>query len=318
MTVSLGFVGLGSMGLPLTRRLLEQRHSVTVFDIKPENIKALVEKGATPATSVREVADRCDIVFGCLPNNASCRAVAIGPGGVIEGNRTKLFVNLGTTGSPLSQEIAKALGKKSIDTIDAPVTGGVRGATLGTLAVMVSGSKTVFTEIEPVLKCFGSSVTFVGEKIGVAQTMKLANNLISLGVFVLTAEAMTMGVKAGLDPADMLEVINAGTGRNSASVDKFPRYILTRSFNLGSTTEVAGKDIRLAVAEAESLGVPVWVGNVVNQFFTFALSQGKGPEDYTRLVELLEQWTGVEIRSSDTSDTSGGKPSASKEKAASS
>jgi 3-hydroxyisobutyrate dehydrogenase-like beta-hydroxyacid dehydrogenase len=298
MTASIGFIGLGSMGLPMSRRLLERGYAVTIFDVRQDAFKTLMPLGGKPAASVREVADQCEIVFVCLPENAICREVTLGADGVVTGKTVRLLVNLGTHGSPLSQEMAAAFAKRSVVMIDAPVSGGIRGAAQGTLSVMVSGPRDAFGEIEPMLKCFGTSVLHLGEKVGVAQTMKLANNLISLGTFLLAAEAMTMGVKAGLDPEVMLDVINAGTGRSVVTTDKFPRHILTRTFAFGASTKVAAKDVRLAVAEAESLGVPVWVGDMVDQFFTFALTQGSGPKDFSTLVQLVEGWAGVEIKGS--------------------
>lgn len=300
MTAKIGFIGLGSMGSPIARRLVEGGFRLVVFDVRADVVESQVGNGIRRASSVQDVADQCEIVFTCLPDISSTRAVAVGPSGIGQGRRVRLLVNLGTTGSPLSREIEAALSQRSIVMLDAPMSGGVRGATLGTLSVMCSGPREAFQSVEKALGCFGSKVVFVGTATGVAQTMKLANNLISLGAFLLTGEALAMGVKAGLDPNVMLDVINAGTGRNTATTDKFPRHVLTRSFALGATTEVAAKDVRLAIAEAEALGVPVWVGNMVHQFFTFALSQGEGPKDYTRLVELVEHWAGIEIRGGDS------------------
>lgn len=299
MSEVVGFVGLGSMGAHMARRLVEAGHDVLVFDLKPEAVAAAAAQGARVADSVRAVADGADIVFASLPDNDACRAVAIGPGGIVEGGRVRIFVNLGTSGSALSRELAARFGEKSIAFVDAPVTGGMRGARDGTLTIMASGPQAAFERVEPLLGHLGAHIFFVGEIVGGAQTMKLANNMLSLTAFVVTGEALAMGVKAGLDPKLMLDILNVGTGRNTATSDKYPRYILTRNFDLGSTTDVAAKDIKLAVAEAEDFGVPVGVGGATRQYFMFALSQGDGPKDYTRIVEHLENWTNTKLSSSD-------------------
>lgn len=296
MAASIGFIGLGAMGAPMVRRLLMHGYQVTVFDLKAESLAALVADGAKSAASVHSVADQCDIVFISLPNNPACQAVALEPNGLIAGGKMRLLVNLGTHGSQLSREIAKAFSDKSVRVLDAPVTGGAKGAAQGTLTVMVSGPRPSFDDIEPLLKCIGTRIVFVGESIGSAQTMKLANNLLSLSAFILTAEAMALGMKGGLDPEVMLEVINSGTGRNTATSDKFPRVVLNRKFNLGATTAGAARDIALGIQEAEALGVPLWLGSATHQFFSFALSQGDGPNDYSTLVKYQERWTGVEMR----------------------
>lgn len=295
MAASLGFIGVGAMGLPMASRLVDAGHAVLVFDVRPQGVDALVARGATSGRSARDVADQCEIVFASLPSNDACEHVVLGTDGVVAGAAMRTFVNLGTHGSQLSRTIADALAARSIVSIDAPVTGGVVGARAGTLTIIVSGPEAVFRRIEPLLACMGGNVFYVGDIVGGAQTMKLANNLLSLAAFVLTGEALAMGVKAGLDPSLMLDVINKGTGRNTATSDKFPRVVLSRTFDLGATTAGAARDIALGLEEAASLGVPMWVSSTVAQFFAFAMSQGEAKQDYSTLVRHFERWAGVEI-----------------------
>src|SRR6202043_2305082 len=158
-----------------------------------------------------------------------------GENGVSEGKRVKRFVDLSTVGSHMAARIFDSLAKRNIVQLDSPVSGGVGGAEKGTLAVMVSGPKADFESLKPVLDVIGK-VFFIGEKPGSAQTMKLANNFLSATAIVATSEAVVMGVKAGLDPAIMIDVINSGSGMNTASRDKFPRSVLPRTFDFGFAT----------------------------------------------------------------------------------
>src|SRR6185437_12162529 len=188
--------------------------------------------------------------------------VATGKDGVIEGKRVKRFVDLSTVGSQMAVRIHDILAKRNLVKIDSPVSGGVGGAEKGTLAVMVSGPRADFEAIKPALDVIGK-VFFIGEKPGSGQSMKLANNLLSATAMAATSEAVVMGVKAGLDPAVMIDVINSGSGMNTASRDKFPRAVLPRTFNYGFATALMLKDVRLCTEEAKGLGVPSEVMSAV-------------------------------------------------------
>jgi 3-hydroxyisobutyrate dehydrogenase-like beta-hydroxyacid dehydrogenase len=260
--MDIGFVGLGNMGFHMARRLLEAGHHVVVFDTRREPVERLTALGAEPAASVREVADRVETVMASLPTPDVVHAVAVGKGGLIEGNRVRRFVDLSTTGAVMARSIFAALGQRDIVQIDAPVSGGVAGAEKGTLAVMVSGPRAEAAALDDVLKVIGK-VFFIGEQPGAGQTMKLANNLLSATAMAATSEAMVMGVKAGLDPAIMLEVINAGSGRNTATEHKFPKVVLPRRFDFGFTNGLMRKDVDLALSEAGALGVPMNVTRAV-------------------------------------------------------
>ena len=216
--MDIGFIGLGKMGFPMARRLIEAKHQLTVFDQRQEAVDRLVALGAQAASSTKEVADRAETVLASLPSLQASLEVATGTGGVIEGKRVRRFVDLSTVGSHMAVRIHDALAKRNIVQLDSPVSGGVGGAEKGTLAVMVSGPKADFEAVKTALDVIGK-VFFIGEKPGSAQTMKLANNLLSATAVVATSEAVVMGVKSGLDPAVMIDVINAGSGMNTASRD---------------------------------------------------------------------------------------------------
>jgi 3-hydroxyisobutyrate dehydrogenase-like beta-hydroxyacid dehydrogenase len=291
----LGFVGVGRMGGPMSERLLEAGYSLTVFDTDAANVDALVKKGAKKASSAAEVASAADIVLVSLPTPDIVRNVALGENGVARGNRVRTLIDLSTTGPGVSNIIAKELTQRNIAWVDSPVSGGVKGAAAGTLAVMVSCPKPVFEEIEPILKVFGK-IFFTGEKPGLAQTAKLANNLMAAAAVVITSEAMAMGVKAGLDAKVLIDIINASSGRNSASQDKFPRAVLPGTFDFGFTTGLSYKDVRLCIDEAEAMGVPMVCGASVRQMLAITNAKFGANSDFTFIAKVLEEWAGVEMR----------------------
>jgi len=290
--MDIGFIGLGNMGQPMARRLIAAGHKLIVFDTRNDAVAPLVALGAQVASSPADVADRVETVMASLPSLQISEKVALGEGGVIQGKRIKRFIDLSTTGATVAAKIAAGLAKKNIVQIDCPVSGGVGGATKGTLAVMVSGPKAEIDLVKDVLAVFGK-VFVIGEKPGMAQTMKLANNFLSATAMAATSEAVAMGVKAGLDPAVMIDVINAGSGRTTASDGKFPQAILPRTFNDGFATALMLKDVRLCVEQAKSLDVPNSVMSAVLDQWETTNKEFGGDSDFTAIVKMVEQRAGV-------------------------
>jgi len=295
MAELLGFVGVGNMGGPMASRLIEAGHQLTIYDIRGEAMAPLVGRGAKRAPSSRAVANAADIVFFSLPAPQDVHGEALGPNGVVAGSRAKIFVDLSTTGPRTAALVAAGLAEKGIATVDAPVSGGVAGAVKGTLAVMASGEPNLVQRLEPLLQVFGT-VFHIGDRPGMGQVMKLANNLLSATAMAITSEAMVMGVKAGLDPKLMIDVINSGTGRNTATETKFPKEILPRRFTQGFATGLMYKDVRLCLEEAEALQVPMWVGSAVRMLWQIANAERGPNSDFTEIVRCLEDWAGVEVR----------------------
>jgi len=290
--MDIGFIGLGNMGQPMARRLIEAGHKLVVYDTRNDAVAPLVALGAQLASSPADVADRVETVMASLPSLQISEKVATGEGGVIHGKRIKRFIDLSTTGSSVAAKIAAALGKKNIVQIDSPVSGGVGGARKGTLAVMVSGPKSEIDLVKDVLAVFGK-VFVIGEKPGMAQTMKLANNFLSATAMAATSEAIAMGVKAGLDPAVMIDVINAGSGRTTASDQKFPQSILPRTFDYGFATALMLKDVRLCFDEAKGFGVPNAVMRAVLDQWETTNAEYGGESDFTSIVKMIEKRAGV-------------------------
>ncbi len=295
MPEELGFIGVGKMGGPMARRLMEAGHRLTVFDTSAQALEPLVVLGAEAKRSAAEVASAVETVLVSLPTPDVVRAVALGENGIAAGSRVKTYVDLSTTGPRVAAEIANGLAEKRIATLDSPVSGGVGGAEKGTLAVMAAGTRTLFERLEPVLKVFGK-VFYIGALPGMGQTMKLANNLMSAAAMAIACEAIVMGVKAGLDASVMVDVINAGSGRNSATEEKFPRAILPRSFDYGFSTGLMYKDVKLCLEEAEALQVPMWVGGAVRSLWQYANGELGPASDFTRIIQCLEKWAGVEVK----------------------
>ena len=292
--MDIGFIGLGKMGFPMARRLVEAGHALVVFDQRKEAVDKLVALGAKAAASPKEVADRAETVLASLPSLQASLEVATGAGGVIEGSKVRRFVDLSTVGSHMAVRIHDLLAKRNIVQLDSPVSGGVGGAEKGTLAVMVSGPKADFEVAKPALDIIGK-VFFIGEKPGSAQTMKLANNLLSATAVVATSEAVVMGVKSGLDPNVMIDVINAGSGLNTASRDKFPRSILPRTFDFGFATGLMVKDVRLCLEEMKALGLSMEVAEAVGRLWEVVM-RDMGPEsDFTSAIKPIEQAAGVVV-----------------------
>lgn len=292
----LGFVGVGRMGGPMANRLLDAGYRLCVYDVSDEATGPLVARGAELAASPAEVASIADTVFMSLPTPDVVREVALGGnGGLINGSKVRTVIDLSTTGPGVATEVAGKLAERKIAWVDSPVSGGVTGAKAGTLAVMVSCPKPAYQQLEPVLKVFGK-LFHAGEKPGLAQTAKLANNLLAATAMVATSEVMAMGVKAGLDAKVLIDIINASSGRNSASQDKFPRAILPRTFDFGFATGLSYKDVRLCVEEAEAMGVPMVVGGAVREMLAVTRARFGAGSDFTYIAKVLEEWAGVEIK----------------------
>ncbi len=295
MSKHVGFIGLGAMGTPMAERLLNDGYTLTIFDVNAAVAQALATKGAHVAASPQAVADAVETVLISLPTPDIVKQVTTGPAGLIHGSKVKTVVDLSTTGSSMAQWVHAALAVKGIEFVDSPVSGGRGGAIAGTLAVMVSSQTATYEQLTPILKNIGK-LFFIGDKPGMAQTMKLANNLLSAAAMAATSEAIGMGVKAGLDPSIMIDVINAGSGMSTASRDKFPRAILPRKFDYGFTTALMYKDVRLCMQESQGLGVSMPVANAVRDMWQKTNDDFGGDQDFTNIIRVVEQSMGVEVK----------------------
>jgi len=291
---TLGFVGLGSMGAPIAGRLLDAGHRVVVCDARAEAAGAIGARGARVVATPRAVADAATIVFVSLPAPEIVREVALGADGLAGGTALRTYVDLSTTGPAVAEEVAQALDAAGVATVDAPVSGGPAGAQAGRLTLMVAGAPAAVGQVRPLLDHFAGRVFVVGDRAGLGQTAKVINNLLSACAIAITGEAMVLGARAGLDPAVLLDVVDASSGQSNAASDKFPKQVLTRRFDHGFRLELMAKDVRLALDEAHRQGVPMLLGATVSELWNLAEAEAVG-EDCTAIVKLFERWGGAHV-----------------------
>lgn len=289
---TVGFVGLGAMGGHMARRLVQAGHDVAVYDTDPAAVQRLQAVGARPCEGARGVAGAAEIVLVSLPSPAVVGAVARQ---VVGGAAMRVYVDLSTTGPEIAEDVAGMLGAGGVGCVDAPVSGGVAGAEHGRLTIMAAGAAADVEAARPLLEVLGSRIFVVGDRPGQGQTVKVINNLMSACSIAITAEAAALGVKAGLDPATLLEVVSASSGSNTAAAQKFPQYVLTRTFHQGFRLNLMAKDVRLALAEARRLGVPMLLGATVEQLWN--LGEVSFPEhaDFIEIVRMFERWSDATI-----------------------
>ena len=292
-TERVGFVGLGSMGGAIARKLAENGVPLLVHDTAPTAVAAIAALGATTAESPGAVAEGAALVLVCLPTPDVVREVALGPTGLVQGGRMKTYVDLSTTGGRVAKEVGAALGSRGVTVLDGPVSGGAAGAAAGTLAVMVSGDPAAFARIEPLLRIFGGRTRHVGPEVGQGQTLKLVNNLLCATTLAATCEAMVFGAKSGIDPAAVLDVINSSSGRSFASEVLVGRHTLNGAFDFGFRLTLMHKDVRLALEEAEALGTTMFTSAAARQIWSHAMARGMGEGDLTHVMEILEGWGGA-------------------------
>ncbi len=291
MADTIGFIGLGNMGTPMATRLAEAGHQLVVFDTRDDVVAPFVERGATRASDAADVGAKAETVLVSLPTPDIVQKVTAQ---VAEGGTVRTIVDLSTTGPKVGAAIAADMKGRGVTFVDCPVSGGVGGAKAGTLAVMVSCPRATFDRLEPMLKHIGK-VFFIGEAPGSAQMMKLCNNLMSASAMAIAAEAITAGVKAGIDPAVMVDVINVSSGMNTATTQKFPKSILNRRFDYGFATGLMFKDVRLCLEEAEAMGLDLETAKAVRSVWQ-KMNDQFGPEsDFTRIVEMVERPAGVTV-----------------------
>lgn len=287
---TVGFLGLGRMGAPMAANLLGAVDRLLVHDLSSAAVDALVAKGGEAAGSAAALGERCEIVFMSLPTPPVVRAAAAE---IASAGAPRILCDLSTSGPQLAQELHEMLAPKGVASFDAPVSGGIRGAEQGSLAIMVGGPEALWPELEPLLAKIGKPF-YMGVAPGAGQVTKLANNLLSLAAIATTAEAMTLGIKAGLDPARMIEVLNAGTGANSATRDKWPRAVLPRTFDFGFSAQLSLKDTRLALEEAQAMGVPLPTGKRLAELLERTLATYGDNADFTAMAKIVEQDAGLD------------------------
>jgi 2-hydroxy-3-oxopropionate reductase len=276
-------------------RLLAAGHALIVCDPDTEAVRRAADAGATVAATPREVADAAPVVMVSLPRPDVVREVALGDDGLAHGGAIELYVDLSTTGVATSEEVAAELGAHEVVAVDAPVSGGPAGAEAGRLTLMLSGPGAAVDRLRPLVEAFAANTFVVGDQAGQGQAVKVINNLMSACSIAITAEAMVLGVRAGLDPSTLLDVIHVSSGANNAASDKFPKQVLTRAFAHGFRLDLMAKDVHLALDEARRRDVPMILGSTVEELWGLADVTGADDRDCTEIVRMFESWGGAEI-----------------------
>lgn len=295
--MKVGFIGLGVMGKRMSLNILKGGYDLTVFDLVVEAVQDLVNAGAKEAKSNAEVAKNSDIIFTSLPNSAIVENVVLGKDGILEGaKKDAIYIDLSSVTPKTTQKISAKAKEKDVHVLGAPVSGGAAGAEKGTLTVMVGGNKEIYIKALPVLNCIGKKIYFVGEDAGAGDSVKLVNNLLLGANMVAVSEALALGVKAGLDPKIMYEIISQSSGSSYALTAKYANFIAKGNFNPGFTIDLQYKDLQLAVDTAKSFKMPLIMGNVAQQMYEISRSKGFGAEDISAVLKLYEEWGNVEVR----------------------
>ena len=293
--MQIGYLGVGNMGRPMAGKLLDAGHQLLVCDVNDAAMAPLLARQARRADTPRALADGAEIVVVSLPTLAAFRAVLSGEDGLLQGRAMKTLINTCTVGVPFVQEIAGMLAKIGCTVVDCPISGGPGGAAAGTLSVMVSGDQAAIERVRPLISLWGPTVTVAGDAPGAAQLLKLTNNILFAVSLVATSEAFVMGAKGGLAPQVMLAAIGAGTGGNGATRSVFPRSVLPRSFDFGATIDILMKDVDLAIQQGEALGVPMWVCQAARLVYRHAVMAGRGGDDLSTMVRVVEQGAGFDM-----------------------
>jgi 2-hydroxy-3-oxopropionate reductase len=292
MAQVIGFIGLGIMGRPMARNLLKAGYSVVVHSRSRGPVDEIAGAGAKVGTSSRDVAAQCDVLITMLPNSPDVEQVVLGRDGVIEGARPGMILLDMSTISPLvSQKVGAALAAKSVKMLDAPVSGGEKGAIDGALSIMVGGDKAVFDKALPIFQAMGKTITHLGP-LGAGGFTKLANQIIVAVNLTALGEALTLAKKAGLDRELTLTALAGGLAGSKCLDQKKPNY-LADTYNPGFKIDLHYKDLGLIMESARALGVPLPTTAAVQELFSALRVKGRGGLDHSGVITLLEDLAGL-------------------------
>jgi len=287
MAQTLGFVGLGVMGRPMAKHLLKAGYPLVVHNRSKGPVDELASAGGRPAGSPKAVAEQVDILITMLPNSPDVELVALGPKGIIEGARSSLiYVDMSTISPLVSQKVGKALEAKGVRMLDAPVSGGEKGAIDAALSIMVGGERSTFDTVLPIFQVMGKTITHLGP-LGCGGFTKLANQIIVALNLAALGEALTLAKKAGLNRELTLKALGGGLAGSRCLEQKTPNY-LSNSYNPGFKIDLHYKDLGLIMESARALGVPLPTTAIVQELFGALRARGRGGLDHSGVITLLE------------------------------
>jgi 2-hydroxy-3-oxopropionate reductase len=292
MTETIGFIGLGVMGDPMARNLLDAGHSLVVHSRSPGPVEALAEAGAETASGPREVAERADVVITMLPDSPAVEDVVLGEDGVVAGmSEGDLLIDMSTIHPTVSVAVAEAAAERGAAALDAPVSGGDVGAQKGELSIMVGGDKGAFERARPLFEVLGKTITRVGDA-GAGQAVKACNQVVVAVTIAAVSEALVLGEKAGVDPEQILDVLGGGLAQNKVMEMKRSNF-LEHDFTPGFRIDLHHKDLDIALGSGDEFGVPLPVTSLVQQHMRALRAKGHGGDDHSGLIQLVEEMANV-------------------------
>jgi 3-hydroxyisobutyrate dehydrogenase-like beta-hydroxyacid dehydrogenase len=291
-----GFLGVGAMGGAIVARLIQNGVPVLAYDPNAEVLARAHARGAATAESVQDVVNRVEVVFACLPNAQICRQVALGPAGVVEGSKVRIYADTSTIGGSTSVEISDGLAGRGIVFLDSPVVGGVIAAESGSLGVLLAGPQAAYARVKPVLEAFAGRTFYLGEKPGMAQVGKVVNNAVGYAALYATFEAVAVGLKAGIDIETLVGIINQGSGANFHTQKIFPAYIIPRKFEGTGAVEIGVKDLKCFLEEARRLHAETPMADAVTAVGVRAAESGPPGRDTMTLFHYFCDLAGVPRR----------------------
>jgi len=291
----IGFIGLGIMGRPMSKRLLEAGYPLVVYDIVAESVKQIVAAGAKAGSSVKDVARQADVVITMLPDSPDVEAVAFGPEGVVQNIRPGCtYIDMSTISPTVSQRVAQECKARGVKVLDAPVSGGDVGAINGTLSIMVGGDQATFDDVLEIFQVLGKRIVLVGGDAA-GQVVKACNQIVVALTLEAVAEALVLGTKAGVDPAKIVEVLSGGLARCGVLENRGMR-IVNRDFDPGFRIRLHYKDLGIAMSAGKAYDVPLPVTALVHEMFKQLKLMGRGELDHSGIVTLIEDMAQVQVK----------------------
>lgn len=297
MAREIGFIGLGAMGSPMSKNLIKKGYKLTVYDIVNERMEASVKLGADAARSSKEVAERSDVIIIIVPSSPHVREVILGKGGVIEGvKKGSVVIDMSTIDPLTTREIARILSDKGVEMLDAPVARGVQAAIAGTLAIFVGGEQEVYEKCKDILSAMGKDIHYVGDS-GAGEVVKIVNNLILATTMCSLAEALVLGVKAGVEPGVLVNALSQGSANSFVLENHVKKFVLKGKFEKGVfPVDYMIKDLDLALVTGAGHHVPLYFGSLACQAYELARAAGYNERYHPAVIRPLEELTGVKIR----------------------
>jgi len=294
--VKVGFIGLGAMGKPMALNLLKAGHLLVVNDVNAKAVEELILAGAKKAESPKLLAEQVEVVITMLPNGGIVEQVLLGEQGVLAGAGDGFgIIDMSSVAPGFTQKMARLAAQTGVCYLDAPVSGGVKGAAEGTLTIMVGGDEQALARYQGLFQILGKKIHHIGA-VGAGDAVKIVNNLMLAINMAGAAEAFALGTKMGLDPQVIFDIVSASSGNSYALSAKMPNFVFKGNFTPGFTVDLQYKDLELAVQTAKDVQVPMLLTNVVQQLYEQVRAAGLGKEDISAIIKPLETLCDIQVR----------------------